>query len=315
MARIVVALGGNALQTGGAVSADDQKKVVRETAKQLVALVRDGHDLIIGHGNGPQVGNILLHEESCATPESPAMPLETDVAMSQGQIGYWLQQALGDELRKSGIHKNVVTVVSQTVVDESDPAFANPSKPIGPFYDETTAKSLSDQRGWVVVEDSGRGWRRVVPSPMPVDIVEREVVKNLADSGTIVIAAGGGGIPVVRKNGELIGVDAVIDKDFAAAEMAKMVEASVLLILTTVANVVVDFNTPESTPIRETTVDEMNQHILDHQFAPGSMLPKVQAALSFAQHRPENVAIITSPEMAIDAMGGGAGTVVKNATQ
>lgn len=309
--RIVIALGGNALQVGGAATAEDQKKVVRMTAKSLVELVKDGHDLIIGHGNGPQVGNILLHEEAGATPESPAMPLETDVAMSQGQIGYWLQQAIGDELRANGIAKNAVTVVTQVVVDETDAAFANPSKPIGPFYDEMVAKQLSQDRGWSVKEDAGRGWRRVVPSPKPIDIVERDIIKGLVDGGTIVIAAGGGGVPVLRKNNMLTGVDAVIDKDFAACEMAKMTEASVFLVLTAVENATINYKQPNETAIGETTVAKMNEYISQNQFASGSMLPKVRAALDFAGFRPENVAIITTPENAVAALRGESGTIIR----
>ncbi|MCL2280975.1 carbamate kinase [Candidatus Saccharibacteria bacterium] len=311
MSRIVIALGGNALQIDGAATAEEQKKVASLTAKRLISLVEAGHDLIIGHGNGPQVGAILLHEENCATAAAPSMPLETDGAMSQGQIGYWLQQAIGDELRARNIDKDVATVVTQTVVNRDDPAFLDPSKPIGPFYDEATAQKLATERGWTVKEDAGRGWRRVVPSPRPVNIVEKRVVRGLADSGVLVIATGGGGVPVFDDNGDLEGVDAVIDKDFAAALLGRIVDASILLILTAVDAVAIGYNTDHETPLNEVSLSELQQHIDAGEFAPGSMLPKVQAAMEFVQFRPENVAIITSIEQAQAALEGNAGTTIR----
>lgn len=306
--RIVIALGGNALQINGAATADEQKAVASLTAQKIVDLVEDGHDLIIGHGNGPQVGAILLHEEAGSTKEAPSMPLETDGAMSQGQIGYWLQQAIGDELRLRHIDKDVATIITQTVVSNDDPAFQNPSKPIGPFYEESMAKQLASTRGWTVKEDAGRGWRRVVPSPKPVDIVERHVIKGLADSGVLVIAAGGGGIPVLNKNGDLTGVDGVIDKDFGASLMGQIVEASVLLILTAVDAVTIGYKTDHETALNDVDVAELKRYIEAGEFAPGSMLPKVQAAIEFVEHRPENVAIITSIEQARMALENTAGT-------
>jgi len=311
VSRIVIALGGNALQIDGAATAEEQKKVASLTAKRLISLVEAGHDLIIGHGNGPQVGAILLHEENCATAAAPSMPLETDGAMSQGQIGYWLQQAIGDELRARNIDKDVATVVTQTVVNRDDPAFLDPSKPIGPFYDEATAQKLATERGWTVKEDAGRGWRRVVPSPRPVNIVEKRVVRGLADSGVLVIATGGGGVPVFDDNGDLEGVDAVIDKDFAAALLGRIVDASILLILTAVDAVAIGYNTDHETPLNEVSLSELQQHIDAGEFAPGSMLPKVQAAMEFVQFRPENVAIITSIEQAQAALEGNAGTTIR----
>jgi len=312
MARIVVALGGNALQVNGAATAEDQKKVAQVTAKGLVNLVAAGHDLVIGHGNGPQVGAILLHEETCATVAAPSMPLETDGAMSQGQIGYWLQQAIGDELRSRKIDKDVATIITQTVVSRDDPAFKDPSKPIGPFYDEDTAGKLADERGWTVKEDAGRGWRRVVPSPRPVDIIEKRIIRGLADSGTLVIAAGGGGVPVFDDDGDLEGVDAVIDKDFAAALLGQITEASILLILTAVDTVTIGYQTNHETPLNKISLSELQQHIDNNEFAPGSMLPKVQAAIEFVKFRSENVAIITSIEQAEAALNGQAGTIISN---
>lgn len=311
MSRIIVALGGNALQVNGAVTAEDQKTVASLTAKKLVKLVEAGHDLVISHGNGPQVGAILLHEENCATDAAPSMPLETDGAMSQGQIGYWLQQAIGDELRARGVDKDAVTVVTQTVVESGDPAFANPSKPIGPFYDEATARRLAHERGWTVKEDAGRGWRRVVPSPRPYDIVEKRVIKDLVDRGTLVVAAGGGGVPVLSNNGDLVGIDAVIDKDFGASLLGRLVEASILLILTAVDAVTIGYKTEQEMALGEVTIPELERYVEAGEFAPGSMLPKVQAVMEFAKARPENVAIITSIEQVEAALDGRAGTTIR----
>lgn len=308
MSRIVVALGGNALQINGAATAEEQKAVASLTAKKLVDLVAAGHDLIVTHGNGPQVGAILLHEEMCSSESAPSMPLETDGAMSQGEIGYWLQQAIGDELRVRRINKDVATVITQTVVDAQDEAFENPSKPIGPFYTETTAKKLAKERNWTVKEDAGRGWRRVVPSPQPVDIIEKRVIKGLVDSGALVVAAGGGGVPVLNDHGDLTGVDAVIDKDFGAALLGQLVEASVLLILTAVDAVVTGYKTDHETALTNPTRAELEQYIAAGEFAPGSMLPKVRAAMQFAAVRSENAALITSIEQAEAALKGEAGT-------
>jgi carbamate kinase len=311
MSRILIALGGNALQIDGAATAEDQKKVATLTAKKLVGLVAAGHDLIVAHGNGPQVGAILLHEEAGNSDAAPAMPLETDGAMSQGQIGYWLQQAIGDELRSRKINKDVATIITQTVVEKTDPAFANPSKPIGPFYTEAVAKKLARERNWTVREDAGRGWRRVVASPKPVDIIEKRIIKGLTDSGALVIAAGGGGVPVLNNNGDLTGVDAVIDKDFGAALLGRLAEASILLILTAVDAVVIGYKTDREKPLREVSIAELEKYAADGEFAPGSMLPKVQAAIEFAKVRPENVAIITSIEQAESALRGESGTRIR----
>ena len=314
MSRILIALGGNALQINGAATAEQQKAVAKLTAKKLVNLVANGHDLIIAHGNGPQVGAILLHEEAGATDAAPSMPLETDGAMSQGEIGYWLQQAIGDELRSRNIDKDVATVITQTIVDKDDQAFANPSKPIGPFYTETVAKKLATERSWTVKEDAGRGWRRVVPSPQPIDIVEKRVIRGLSDAGAMVVAAGGGGIPVVkgvRENSDLVGVDAVIDKDFGASLLATIVEANVFLILTAVDAVTIGYKTDHEKPLRDVSIAELEEFAKAGEFAPGSMLPKVQAAIKFAKFRAENVAIITSIEQAEKALNGEAGTQIR----
>lgn len=305
--RIVVALGGNALQTSNKDSVKKQKQVAALTAKQLVALVVDGHEVIVAHGNGPQVGAILLNEEES---KSPA-PLDTCSAMSQGEIGYWLQQAIHNELIEQGIEHSVATVITQTQVDAHDPAFKEPSKPIGPFYsDKETAHKAAKKGNFVVKEDAGRGWRRVVPSPKPKDIVEKEFIMHAVERGSIVIGTGGGGVPVIEKNGKLIGAEAVIDKDFAAATLAHLVGADKLLILTNVDAVSINYQKSNEQPLRSVTEKEMRQYIAEDQFAPGSMLPKVEASLEFIGKDSNRQAIITAPEHALSALQSKAGTVI-----
>ena len=244
--RVVLALGGNALQKNGEATAEAQKKIAVEVG-EMVAELSSRYEIIIAHGNGPQVGNILIHEETGATEKAPAMPLETAVAMSQGQIGYWLSQAISNAFIKRGKTPKVVTVVSQVVVDKNDPAFKDPTKPIGQFYSEKEALALSREKGWVVKEDAGRGYRRVVASPKPVDIVEKKSIVNLVEDGAIVIAAGGGGIPVYRTKvlRRIKGVDAVIDKDFAAEKLAELVKADIFVSVTAVPNAYILYGTPE----------------------------------------------------------------------
>jgi carbamate kinase len=307
--RIVVALGGNALQKNGDVSVAAQKNVAEETARQLVRLINDGHELIIAHGNGPQVGAILLNEENSKSPS----PLDTCGAMSQGQIGYWLQQALDNELRTQGIARPVATVVTQVVVDVNDPAFEDPSKPIGPFYnDEQQARAAARDRGFVVKEDAGRGWRRVVASPQPQDIVEGLFIKQAVERDNIVIAAGGGGIPVIEHEGRLVGVEAVIDKDFAAERLAELVEADILLVLTGVDAASINFRQADEEKLGHVTPAQLHTYISQNQFAPGSMLPKVQAAVRFVESGPNRTSIITSLDNVSAAIDGTSGTHVVN---
>lgn len=313
MSRIVIALGGNALQKNKEASATAQKAVARETARQIAAIVAAGHELVIAHGNGPQVGNILLHEEAINTPETPTSPLDTCVAMSQGQIGYWLQQALSSELEKQGSDASVATIITQSVVTLDDPAFTDPSKPIGPFYpDQNTAEVAADERGFTVKEDAGRGWRRVVASPKPLDIVEKKFISQAIEQGNIVIAGGGGGIPVIHEEGMLKGVEAVIDKDFAAAKIAELVDADILLILTGVDRVSINFNTAEEEFLSVATVEDIQKYAWDGQFAPGSMLPKIEAALQFTTRASRHKTIITSPENALESLTGNVGTHIVN---
>ena len=311
---IVVALGGNALQRQGEASSQAQQRVADETIAQLLPLIQAGHRVAIVHGNGPQVGNIVLHEEAINTEAVPSLPLEDSGAMSQGLIGFWLQQAMHDALATRGVHdKYAVSIVTQTVVDQADPAFQNPTKPIGPFYSEEEAKKVQAERGYTVREDSGRGWRRVVPSPKHQEIVEAPVIKALVDAGVLVVSTGGGGIPVLRDaSGQLSGVAAVIDKDFGAAKLADMLEADTLLILTSVDAAKVNFGQPTEQSLGEVSVEELQQHIDAGQFAAGSMLPKTQAALSFVAGASGRTAIITSLEKTADAINGVAGTRIKS---
>lgn len=311
---IVVALGGNALQRQGEASSQAQQRVADETIAQLLPLIQAGHRVAIVHGNGPQVGNIVLHEEAINTEAVPSLPLEDSGAMSQGLIGFWLQQAIHDALATRGVHdKYAVSVVTQVVVDQADPAFQDPTKPIGPFYSEEEAKKVQAERGYTVREDSGRGWRRVVPSPKPQEIIEAPVIKALVDAGVLVVSTGGGGIPVLRDaSGQLSGVAAVIDKDFGAAKLADMLEADTLLILTSVDAAKINFGQPTEQSLGEVSVEELQRHIDAGQFAAGSMLPKTQAALSFVAGASGRTAIITSLEKTADAINGIAGTRIKS---
>ena len=305
--RIVLALGGNALQKNGEVTAEAQKKIADEVG-EVVYELHSNYEIVLAHGNGPQVGNILIHEEGGATDAAPAMPLETAVAMSQGQIGYWLTQAINNAFIKRGRNAKVATVVSQVVVDKDDPAFKNPTKPIGQFYSEKEALALAREKGWTVKEDAGRGWRRVVPSPKPVDIVEKKTISELIADGVIVIAAGGGGIPVYRTKilKRLKGVDAVIDKDYAAEKLAELVKADVFVSVTAVPNACVGFGTPEQRALGGVTVSEISKYL--PEFKAGSMLPKVQAAVAFAKKG--GTGIITDIEHLKEALKGKAGTIV-----
>ena len=304
--RIVIALGGNALGN----TAAQQLELVSLTAKPIVDLIAAGNEVIIAHGNGPQVGMINLGLSTAA--EAGAiksdMPFPECGAMSQGYIGYHLQNAIGNELTARGLRKDVATVVTQVLVDENDPAFQHPTKPIGSFYDKVAADRIMAQRGCTMVEDAGRGWRQVVPSPKPVDVIEKNTVRALVDSGTVVITVGGGGIPVVRRSGRLVGTPAVIDKDFASAKLAELLNADMLIILTAVEKVAVNFNKPNQKWLDTLTPEEARTYIDEGQFAPGSMLPKVEAAVKFAESKPGRTALITLLEKARDGIDGKTGT-------
>ncbi|MDN6518175.1 MAG: carbamate kinase [Enterococcus sp.] len=308
MSKIVIALGGNALGN----SANEQLTKAELAAKSIADLITAGHHVVIAHGNGPQVGKIRLAFEETSKTAEDTMPFPECTAMSQGYIGYHLQQAIDEELVSRGMEDiPVVSMLTQVVVDPKDPAFSNPTKPIGGYYTEEEAKTLMDETDDVYVEDAGRGWRRVVPSPKPVDIYEKISLKTLVDAGQVVIACGGGGIPVIYEGTHYKGVDAVIDKDFAAAKMAALIDADVFIILTAVDHVFVNFGTPEQKALETTTVTDMQKYIEEKQFAPGSMLPKVEAAMDFAESKAGRQAIIASLEQASEAVKGTSGTIVQ----
>ncbi|MGY3777282.1 carbamate kinase [Isobaculum melis] len=307
--KIVVALGGNAILSTDA-SAKAQQEALEKTAEYLVQFIERGDDLIISHGNGPQVGNLLLQQAAAHSEKNPAMPLDTCVAMTEGSIGYWMQNAMGKSMLKRGIDKDVVSLVTQVIVDKEDPAFANPTKPIGPFLTEQEAELEMQQTQVTFKEDAGRGWRKVVASPKPVSIKEYRVVNQLVESGVVTISVGGGGIPVIEENGELHGVEAVIDKDFASQKLAELVEADLLIVLTGVDNVFVNYNQPDQKKLETVTVAELKEYISQNQFAPGSMLPKVEAAIAFVENHPAGKAIITSLENIEHILDEDAGTIV-----
>ena len=312
MKNIVIALGGNALQEAGKpATAEAQLEVVEKTSAYIADIIEKGYKVTVAHGNGPQVGRIVLQNEA-ADSITPAMPFDVCGAMSQGMIGYHIQQGLSKVLRARGSGAEVVTVVTQVVVDQNDPKFQNPSKPIGPFYKEDEAKAIAAEKGYAMKEDAGRGWRRVVASPMPVEIVELNAVKALVEAGFIVVTVGGGGIPVIRnEKGELVGTAAVIDKDLASERLAEDMNADALVILTAVEKVSVNYNKPDQRDLDTLTVAEARQYIQQGHFAPGSMLPKIEAAIKFVESKPGRKAIITSLDKALEALEGRAGTTLQ----
>ena len=306
--KIVIALGGNALGK----NLPEQMAAVKQTAKAIVDLIEEGHQVIIAHGNGPQVGmiNIAMTTLSREDPTHPIAPMSVCTAMSQGYIGYDLQNSLREELLNRGMNKPVSTVLTQVEVDANDPAFQHPTKPIGTFMTEAEAEEMR-RRGNAVMEDAGRGWRRCVASPKPVSIIEIETIRTLADAGQVVIACGGGGIPVMREGNHLRGAGAVIDKDFASELLAEELDADSLIILTAVEKVAVNFGKPDQKWLDSMTPDEARQYEKEGQFAPGSMLPKVQAAVRFAESKPSRTALITLLEKARDGIAGKTGTAIR----
>lgn len=302
--RIVIALGGNALGSTPA----EQLELVKDTAKPIVDLIEGGNSVVIAHGNGPQVGMINLAlgtAASCGAIKSD-MPFPECGAMSQGYIGYHLQNSIGNELAARGLKKDVAAIVTQVIVDENDPAFSHPTKPIGAFYDKATADELARSKGYAMVEDAGRGYRRVVASPKPVDVVEKNIINALLADEVVPITVGGGGIPVVKRDGRLYGVPAVIDKDSASAKLAELINADLLVILTAVEQVAINWGTPQQRFLSEMSLEECERYCQEGHFAPGSMLPKVRAAMSFVQSGGE--AIIASLESAGATLLGKTGT-------
>ncbi|EAE1301215.1 carbamate kinase [Listeria monocytogenes] len=307
--KIVVALGGNAILSSDA-SAEAQQSALEKTAEYLVQFIENGDDLIISHGNGPQVGNLMLQQHAGASEKNPAMPLDTCVAMTQGSIGYWMQNALDKAFLKHGLDKVAVSLITQVVVDKDDPAFEKPTKPIGPFLTKEEAEKEMAETGAIFLEDAGRGYRKVVPSPRPLSIKEYEIIKQLVDSGVVTISAGGGGVSVVENGLDLSGVETVIDKDFASEKLAELIGADLLVILTGVENVYINYNQPNQKKLERVTVSELEKYIDEKQFAAGSMLPKIEAATAFVKERPNAKAIITSLENIGAMLEHGAGTVI-----
>ena len=302
--KIVIALGGNALGN----TPEEQLELVARTAKPIVDLIEQGNQVVIAHGNGPQVGMINLGMSSAAQANviRASVPFPECAAMSQGYIGFHLQNRIGNELAARGLKKEIVTLVTQVLVNEDDPGFSNPTKPIGSFYSREDAERIEAEKGYRMVEDGGRGYRRVVPSPKPVDVIEKETVAELMESGSIVITVGGGGIPVIRKEGKLEGIAAVIDKDFASAKLAELIHADMLFILTAVDRVAINWGKPDQKALSQMTIREAEQYCREGHFAPGSMLPKVQAAVSFA--KTGGTATIASLDKAVLALKGISGT-------
>ncbi len=305
--KLTIALGGNAiLQPGQDGTAEEQFKNVLSTSEQIGQLVKDGHEVVITHGNGPQVGNILIQQDQ-AKDSVPAMPLDVCGSQTQGFIGYMLQNSLHNVFADLGLDRNVATVVTQVLVNKEDSAFDNPTKPVGPFYDKDYADKMVEEKNENWIEDSGRGWRKVVPSPIPERIVEAPIINDLVKNGETVIASGGGGIPVVEKDNKIHGVEAVIDKDRAGCLLAQEIKSDVFLVLTDVSNAYINYGEENEEAIGEISVEDMQEHIDQGHFGEGSMKPKVQAAVDFVKSGGDQ-AIITSIEKVIEAVHGNAGT-------
>jgi len=305
----VVALGGNAIGTTGREDIHQQFANTRKSLAGILELVKEGYQLAITHGNGPQVGNALLRVERTMD-TIPALPLGVIVADTEGGMGYMIEQSLQNKLHREGISRKVVTIVTQVIVDRNDPSILNPTKPIGPFYTKEQAERLAKINGWIIKEDAGRGFRRLVPSPIPTEIVEKDIIKFLVQSGTIVIAAGGGGAPVyVEEDGTYEGVDAVVDKDRASAVLARDIGAEALVILTSVDKVCLNYMNPDERPLSWVSVTEAKRYMAEGHFPQGSMGPKIGAAIQFLEAGGKQV-IITSPGLIKEALEGKAGTKI-----
>lgn len=307
MSRIVIALGGNALGN----NPEEQKELVKIPAKKIVSLLKLGHDVVIGHGNGPQVGMIFnaFADAKKSDDKTPLIPFAEAGGMSQGYIGYHMLTAIANELKKENISKDIVYLLTETIVDPDDTAFKNPTKPVGPFY-ASKEEAIKNNPNSTIVEDSGRGYRKVVPSPKPIDFIGINAIKENVDRGTIVITGGGGGIPIIEKNNAYEGVDGVIDKDFALSKIASLVNADTLIILTAVDHVYVDYGKPDQKALVTTNIKELEQYIKENQFAPGSMLPKIQAAINFVSSGKNKSAIIADLTKVEDALEGKSGTKI-----
>lgn len=307
--RLTIALGGNAiLKPNQKGRAEEQFNNVYESCKQIVKLAKEGNEIIITHGNGPQVGNILLQQSSAEN--VPELPLDFCGAQTQGFIGYMIQNSLFNIFKKNDLKFKSTSIVTQVLVDQNDSAFENPSKPVGPFFNKNYAKKREKENGEKWIEDSGRGWRRVVPSPTPKKIIEKNIINNLIREDRIVIAAGGGGVPVVQDNGDYKGVEAVIDKDHAGCMLAEDTNSDIFLILTDIDNVMINYGSVNEEKINKTNIKSMNKYLKNGQFAEGSMKPKVEAAIKFVKEKKNRKAIITSLDKVEEAIKGKAGTVI-----
>ncbi len=303
--RYVVSLGGNALGN----NAEEQKLLVSNVAKYIVKLMKDGHEVVIVHGNGPQVG--MINNAFSEAKNVPDMPFPECGAMSQGYIGFHLQNALQNELKAQGVKRNVATVVTQVLVDKNDPLFQNPTKPVGSFMSKEEAEKVAKEKGYTMKEDAGRGYRRVVPSPLPIDIEEKEVISTLVKNGDVVICAGGGGIPVIKEDEKLVGVAAVIDKDYASALVAELVKADYLVILTAIDNVCINYKQPDEKKLGKVSLGEMKEYLKGDYFAKGSMYPKVNACVKFLERCPGKKAVIAALENAALAFEEKSGTLIQ----
>ncbi|PTG19545.1 carbamate kinase [Staphylococcus chromogenes] len=305
---MVIALGGNAIQTKEA-TANSQQAAIRQTLEKFKPLFQSDTSIVMSHGNGPQIGNVLIQQAEANSSQTPAMPLDVCGAMTQGMIGYWLETETNRVLKKINSHKQVGTVITRVEVDPDDPRLSHPTKPIGPFYTKEDAQRLQEKEpNSTYKEDAGRGFRKVVPSPLPVSILEHEMIKTLLEQDNIVIACGGGGIPVIRQGDTFEGIEAVIDKDFASEKLAELIEADTLMILTAVPNVFVNFNTPKQQALTDVDVATLKTYVDEGQFSEGSMLPKIEAAMNFIGHHPNREVIITDLDNAFDALEKGTGT-------
>ena len=304
MAKYVVSLGGNALGNNPI----EQKQALIKVAEAITDLIMDNNEVAIVHGNGPQVGMINLAFET--SKETPNMPFPECGAMSEGYIGYHIQNALYNSFKENNVNKSVVTLITQVLVDPQDPLFLHPSKPIGSFYNKEQAEQINKEKGYIMKEDAGRGYRRVVPSPLPIDIIEKESIKSLLDNGQVVICAGGGGIPVIKQDNKLEGVAAVIDKDYASAKLAELIDADYLVILTAVNNVCLNYGKENEVVLKDVKKGDIAKYLEEGHFAKGSMYPKVQAVLNFLNNK-NRVAVIASLDNAKDAFKLKAGTIIK----
>ena len=311
METIVIALGGNALTIDGKLAdARTQLRIIDNTSDEVADIIQQGYKVVMTHGNGPQIGGIVMQNESSAN-ITPAMPFDVCGAMSQGMLGYHMVQGLQRAMRLKGGTVSPVAMVTQVVVDPEDPKFKNPTKPIGPFYTEEEAKKLEEEKGYIMKEAAGRGWRRVVASPLPKEIVELKAIRDLVDAGHTVVAVGGGGIPVFRdKDGDLDGIAAVIDQDLASERLAQDLDADIFMMLTAVEKCYVNFRKPDQKALDKITVEEAKEYVRQGQFAAGSMLPKVEAAIRFVEARPGRRCIITTPDKSVEALKGNAGTII-----